>query len=262
MLRLAFGQPIRVSLSRTAPWKRFNSSVPRPTGSPEAGPLTSTDGGVSNEVVTAPKSVDSATHMPAVSASEETLIETSTTPISEAFPVLTPHAHLTSGLDPNTLPFRIPLDALGANFTEEQYASTLVHGRAIHLPFFHPRTHDIPVASIQFRSHHPQYLDLQENFERRVHRRAIKAWDADPEVVDRWVKYLRRHALGGVGMRVTKWERMPLGVGKTRLADVMERLENPASASADKIKALGDKIVMDELAAMDSTSRTVVPEHQ
>lgn len=52
----------------------------------------------------------------------------------------------------------------------------------------------------------------QENFERRVHKRAIKAWDADREVVQRWVAYLRTHAMPGVGMRVVTWERMPLHV--------------------------------------------------
>lgn len=191
-------------------------------------------------------------------------------------------------LDPDTLPRPIPPDANVAEFSEEQYASSLVHGRSVYLPFFHPRTHDIPVANIQFRSHHTHLLDLfthfathaayslgipisrvvylptkhtlwtvprspfihkksQENFERRVHKRAIKAWDADPEVVERWCRYLRHHALGGVGMRVTKWERMPLGVGVTQLAHSTYGLEG--SSDSQKIKALGEKIVMEEMAA-------------
>ncbi|KAF6752604.1 ribosomal protein S10 domain-containing protein, partial [Ephemerocybe angulata] len=54
----------------------------------------------------------------------------------------------------------------------------------------------------------------QENFERRTHKRCVKAWDADPEVVERWVGYLRRHAMGGVGVRVVRWERAALGVGR------------------------------------------------
>jgi small subunit ribosomal protein S10 len=188
------------------------------------------------------------------------------------------------------LPLRTPLDARVNTFTELEYASTLVHGRSIHYPYFHPPTHDVPVANIQFRSHHPRLLDLfthfathaayslgipisrvymlptkrtlwtvlrspfvhkksQENFERRVHKRAIKAWDADPEVIDRWFKYLRRHAMGGVGMRTTKWERMPLGVGQARLAHVMDRLETPVSSNVEKIKALGNKIIMEERGA-------------
>ncbi|KIY44715.1 ribosomal protein S10, partial [Fistulina hepatica ATCC 64428] len=47
----------------------------------------------------------------------------------------------------------------------------------------------------------------QENFERVTHRRLIKAWDSDPQVIDRWFMYLKRHALAGVGMRMVKWER-------------------------------------------------------
>ncbi|KAF8645388.1 hypothetical protein AX16_007890 [Volvariella volvacea WC 439] len=196
-------------------------------------------------------------------------------------------------LDPKMLPLREPLEG---QFTEEQYAATLIHGRGIRPPIFHPRTHDIPVANIQFRSHHPRLLDLfthfathaayslgipvskpyylptkrtlwtvlrspfahkksQENFERKVHKRGIKAWDADPEVVARWVQYLRRHALGGVGMRVTRWEHLPLGVGASRLDEVDSFLrerpgasEAPASVAerTQKIKALGEKIIREE----------------
>jgi len=96
----------------------------------------------------------------------------------------------------------------------------------------------------------------QENFERRVHKRGIKAWDADPEVVERWCSYLRHHAMGGVGMRVTKWERMPLGIGATRLAHAMHGLQG--SVDSQKIKALGDKIVSEEMSAAreDSTDLT------
>lgn len=41
----------------------------------------------------------------------------------------------------------------------------------------------------------------QENFERRTHSRCIKLWDANDEVVDRWLQFLRIHAMDGVGMK-------------------------------------------------------------
>ncbi|PWN36014.1 ribosomal protein S10, partial [Meira miltonrushii] len=41
----------------------------------------------------------------------------------------------------------------------------------------------------------------QENFERRTNRRLIKVWDADVEVVEKWLHFLRIHAMEGVGMR-------------------------------------------------------------
>ncbi|KAJ8075949.1 mitochondrial 37S ribosomal protein rsm10 [Marasmius tenuissimus] len=197
--------------------------------------------------------------------------------------------------DPASLPRPVTLEQLGRDFTEENYATALVHGRGIQLPYFHPRTHDIPVANIQFRSHHPRLLDLfthfathaasslgiptsrvfalptqrslwtvprspfvhkksQENFERRVYKRAIKAWDADPEVVDRWAQYLVRHQMGGVAMRITKWERMPVGVGKTRLAQVKGALQTPASVDSGSIKELGKKIVAEELKNLEGVT--------
>ena len=87
----------------------------------------------------------------------------------------------------------------------------------------------------------------QENFERKVHKRAIKAWDADPEVVDRWVKYLEKHTMGGVGMRVIKWERTEVGVGRHRLEHVKGQMRLTSTTNAGKVKALGEKIVQQEL---------------
>ncbi|KAJ3514258.1 hypothetical protein NLJ89_g2477 [Agrocybe chaxingu] len=187
--------------------------------------------------------------------------------------------------DPTTLPLRQQLDPFNKPYTEEEYAMTLVHGRSVNAPYFHQRTHDIPVANIHFRSHHIELLNLfthfathaasslgipcsrvvalptkrtlwtvlrspfahkksQENFERRVHKRAIKAWDADPEVVERWVRYLRAHALAGVGMRVTTWDRVPLGIGSAVVRG-HERY-NPAVDASKRIKQLGKKIVDEE----------------
>ncbi|KAF9474501.1 ribosomal protein S10 [Pholiota conissans] len=194
--------------------------------------------------------------------------------------------------DPETLPIEQTLDPNLAPFTEEDYAMTLIHGRSVHKPFFHPRTHDIPVANIHFRSHHVKHLNLfthfashaatalgipasevialptqrrlwtvlrspfahkksQENFERKVHKRAIKAWDADPEVVQRWIAYLRTHAMPGVGMKVITWERMPLGVGaKTQAVGHTE-------TSAKKIEELGKKIVVEETIAQQGSQLQV-----
>jgi len=167
--------------------------------------------------------------------------------------------------------------------TEKEYTGALVHGRSLFLPFFHPRTHDIPVASIQFLSYHPRLLDLmthvathsasalgiptsrviplptkrtlwtvprspfahkksQENFERRVHKRLVKAWDAETEVVERWVQYLSHHAVGGVGIRIVKWNHLPLSIGASQLANEgPERL-----GDSERIMQLGDEIVKQE----------------
>ncbi|KAJ6510408.1 ribosomal protein S10 domain-containing protein [Mycena sanguinolenta] len=194
---------------------------------------------------------------------------------------------LPNGFDTRTLPLPGPL---ADEFTEIEYAATLVHGRSVHRPFRHPRTYGLPVAQIQFRSHDILTMNLfvhfathaayslgipcsrmyslptqrtlwtiirgpfagkksQENFERKVHRRGLKAFDADPAVVDLWFKYLQRHMMGGVGMRCVKWERMPLGVGKkldTEVRDSLNRNKQLAT-SKSRIKSLGAKIVQREM---------------
>ncbi|RDB22410.1 37S ribosomal protein S10, mitochondrial [Hypsizygus marmoreus] len=318
MLRLALARPSRAALPSVSRWTRFNSTgpiVPPPSSNASDLPSSSENAVAQEEKPALSKPVDplfsafSTADEPSYHDLEKELegiteadLEASikTPPKvaeteAELFGAPSPQPSGGSPkVDPQHLPLRMPLDP-NVEITEEQYASTLVHGRGIHIPFFHPRTHDVPVANIQFRSHHPRLLDLfthfathaasslgipvsrvfylptkrtlwtvlrspfvhkksQENFERRVHKRAIKAWDADPEVVDRWCKYLRRHAMGGVGMRVTKWERMPLGVGASMLAKVEGQLEKPVQLDSQKIKALGEKIVLEEMAALKAKS--------
>jgi len=82
----------------------------------------------------------------------------------------------------------------------------------------------------------------QENFQRNVHKRAIKAWDAHPHVVDAWLKYLRLHMLGGVAMKVTTWEHIPLRSPLLAQID----LANQQSLE-HQIKSLGADILRQEL---------------
>ncbi|KAF8063535.1 ribosomal protein S10 domain-containing protein [Lyophyllum atratum] len=312
MFRVVLARPPRAALPSVTRWRRCKTTGPvvPPPSATSPKPSTSKDANVVLPTPPTSKPVDidlsalSLEDDPSYVDLERELSEILEEDLSAAFkeaprvaeteaelfgmqPIIETPVRL--ALDPKNLPTP-PLDP-DAPFTEEQYAASLVHGRGIQFPIFHPRTHDIPVANIQFRSHHPRLLDLfthfathaasslgipvsrvvtlptkrtlwtvprspfahkksQENFERRVHKRAIKAWDADPEVVDRWCKYLRRHALGGVGMRITKWERLPLGFGKSRLEGVMARLEKGDAVSGQKIKALGEKIVAEELATL------------
>ncbi|EPQ53194.1 ribosomal protein S10 [Gloeophyllum trabeum ATCC 11539] len=172
-------------------------------------------------------------------------------------------------------------------FSEEKWASTVVHGRSVHEPLYHARTHDIPVATVHFRSYAPPLMDLfvhfashaasalgiplsrpvhlptqrslwtvprspfvhkksQENFERKVHKRLVKAWDADPQVIERWVRYLERHAMPGVGMRIVRWERAPVGIGEKVLKNAVEGMR---VSDKHKMQALGEQIVKNELAS-------------
>lgn len=206
--------------------------------------------------------------------------------------------------DPDTLPVVQHLDPYIKEYDEEEYARTLIHGRSLHHPFHHPRTHDVPVASIHFRSHHIPIVHLfvhfathaayslgipvskmaslptqrrlwtvlrspfahkksQENFDRRVHKRAIKAWDAHPDVVQRWVDYLRKHAMPGVGMRVTTWQRMPLGVGVPALkrdqVSAKDAAVRPTGTATKQIEELAQKIIKEERSSLDSVPTVKTP---
>ncbi|KAH8105453.1 ribosomal protein S10 domain-containing protein [Cristinia sonorae] len=107
----------------------------------------------------------------------------------------------------------------------------------------------------------------QENFERKTHKRVVKVYDADQEVVDRLVRYLGRHELAGVGMRVVRWHRAPVGVGR-KTVEVMAREVRSvggaaqaveAQTSAEKVKKLGEQIIREEAAAATkSTAKEIV----
>ncbi|KAL9937838.1 hypothetical protein V8E36_003383 [Tilletia maclaganii] len=59
----------------------------------------------------------------------------------------------------------------------------------------------------------------QENFERRTHRRAIKMWDANPEVVDRCLAFLREHTLAEVQMKAQLFRYVDVPTGLSIDAD-------------------------------------------
>ena len=105
----------------------------------------------------------------------------------------------------------------------------------------------------------------QENFERKTYKRVIKAWDADYEVINRWVMYLEKNILAGVGMRVVKWERAPVGVGK-KVLDVVEQSVDPGHVLSGghkaRIQALGAKIVQQEIASANAGQKGLHPSHR
>lgn len=74
----------------------------------------------------------------------------------------------------------------------------------------------------------------QENFERRVYQRGTRAYDTHPEVVE----LLVRHQMGGVGLRVVRWDRMALGVSGGVASDA----ENENGQVKEEIRKLGKKL--------------------
>jgi small subunit ribosomal protein S10 len=69
----------------------------------------------------------------------------------------------------------------------------------------------------------------QENFERVTLRRLIQIKDGNPETVQLWLAYLRKHQYFGIGMKANVWEFSELGVGKTMEASGQPEL--PGSVS-------------------------------
>ncbi|KAJ5231322.1 37S ribosomal protein S10 [Penicillium citrinum] len=55
----------------------------------------------------------------------------------------------------------------------------------------------------------------QENFERITLRRLIQIKDGNPQAVQAWLAFLRKHAFYGVGMKANIWEHESLDVSKT-----------------------------------------------
>ena len=91
----------------------------------------------------------------------------------------------------------------------------------------------------------------QENFERKVHKRALKAWDANDAVVERWIRYLQMYPQPGIGVRIVRWHRAPIGIGRKTAAKVskerMEELHAENVTDAQKVQELARRIVEQEM---------------
>ncbi|KAL6864378.1 ribosomal protein S10 [Trichoderma novae-zelandiae] len=60
----------------------------------------------------------------------------------------------------------------------------------------------------------------QENFERVTLRRLIQIKDGNPETVQLWLAYLRKHQFYGIGMKANMWE-----FGTTEMSKSLEEIE-------------------------------------
>lgn len=64
----------------------------------------------------------------------------------------------------------------------------------------------------------------KENFERRTHKREIRVYDGNPEVVEIWLATLRKHAMSGVGMKATVYANEELDVVSALDAQSLEKM--------------------------------------
>lgn len=83
----------------------------------------------------------------------------------------------------------------------------------------------------------------QENFERKTHKRLIKVWDTDAEVLDKWLRYLRKYAVGGVGIKVQVFEFAEFGVGSKDLEEALKPFD--AAPQQAKLQKTVDQLTKD-----------------
>jgi len=82
-----------------------------------------------------------------------------------------------------------------------------------------PASGPVPLPRITERWTVPRssfiFKKSQENFQRITLRRLIQIQDGNPETVEIWLAFLRKHAYYGIGMKANVWAHEKLGVGKT-----------------------------------------------
>ena len=59
-------------------------------------------------------------------------------------------------------------------------------------------------------------------------------WDADVEVVDLWLRYLKRNGIGGVGMKAYMYEWVDFGFGSKEVGELEKQLEEVGSQDIQK----------------------------
>ena len=78
-----------------------------------------------------------------------------------------------------------------------------------------PAAGPIPLPRITERWTVPRsnfiFKKSQENFERITLRRLVQIQDGNPETVELWLAFLRKHAYYGVGMKANVWQHEKLG---------------------------------------------------
>ncbi|CAI4055121.1 hypothetical protein N7582_000250 [Saccharomyces uvarum] len=52
----------------------------------------------------------------------------------------------------------------------------------------------------------------KENFERHTHKRLIRAWDTNPEVLQLLISYITKHSIAGVGMKCNFFEKSEISL--------------------------------------------------
>lgn len=91
----------------------------------------------------------------------------------------------------------------------------------------------------------------KENFERHTHKRLIRVWDTNPEVVQIWLSYITKHSITGVGMKCNIYQRAGLSLDVDSLTNIalpqVSQEGQPSGTDKPLVntfdEAVGEKIV-------------------
>ncbi|KAM3164356.1 RSM10-like protein [Lachancea thermotolerans] len=82
----------------------------------------------------------------------------------------------------------------------------------------------------------------KENFERHTHKRLVRVWDTNPEVVELWLSYISKHSIPGVGMKCNLYKKEGLklsqGPEQSTLLASPERSKSLDEAVGEKVLEL------------------------
>ncbi|KAJ9112287.1 hypothetical protein QFC19_000706 [Naganishia cerealis] len=79
----------------------------------------------------------------------------------------------------------------------------------------------------------------QENFEKKYHARVIKVWDTERDVVDKWLRYLKKYSIGGVGIKAVVFDWVAVdGVQEQSIAGSAKPVDTEASVTDKVLKAV------------------------
>lgn len=76
------------------------------------------------------------------------------------------------------------------------------------------------------------HAKTKENFERKTHKRMIRAWDANPEILDVWFSVLNKHSMAGVGIKTNVFVQESMSALK-ELDDVSFKVEELPYLNSD-----------------------------
>ena len=85
----------------------------------------------------------------------------------------------------------------------------------------------------------------QENFERMTYKKSIKVYDANPETIDLWLRYIKKNAIGGVGMRARINEWVDLGFGRKEIEELEGQFADINVDSQSAFKSTVARLVKD-----------------